>query len=44
MGDQVLSGPTLSDLLDPTLENLVPVIPEEEEELPELNSLKDLTE
>jgi hypothetical protein len=40
MDDQ--SGATLSDFLDHTLENLVPVI--SEEELPEMNSLDDLYE
>jgi hypothetical protein len=40
---QVLSGPTLSDFLDPTLEKFLPVISlEEEEELPDGNSLEDL--
>jgi hypothetical protein len=42
MDDQVLSGPALSDFMDPTQENLIPVI-SEEGKLPELNSLEDLT-
>jgi hypothetical protein len=43
MDDQLFSGPALSDFLDPTLENIVPVI-SEEEKLPELNSLEKLCE